>query len=79
MFLQLVQRIVVKVPFDITDEAAAVEKLMRRYADIPMSFADACLVRLSELYADCRVFTIDRHFRQYRRNGRQVIPLLSPG
>src|SRR5439155_6268865 len=76
--LQLVQRIVVQVPFDINHEAAAIEKLMRWYADIPMSLADACLVRLSELQPDCRVFTIDRHFRQYRRNGRQVIPLLSP-
>jgi predicted nucleic acid-binding protein len=43
-----------------------------------MSLADACLVRLAELHADCQVFTLDRDFRRYRRHGRQVIPLLSP-
>jgi hypothetical protein len=35
------------------------EALMRRYADTPMSLADACLVRLSELHSDCQVFTLD--------------------
>jgi len=39
---------------------------------------DACLVRLSELHADCRVFTLDSDFNRYRRNGRQMIPLLAP-
>jgi uncharacterized protein len=67
-----------KVDFEITNEAAALEVLMKRYADRPMALADACLVRLSELHKDCRVFTLDRHFKQYRRYGRSVIPLLSP-
>ncbi|MBN8247875.1 MAG: PIN domain-containing protein [Verrucomicrobia bacterium] len=69
---------ILRVPFEISDEAAAVETLMARYADAPMSLADACLVRLSELYRDCRVLTLDRHFKRYRRFGRSVIPLLSP-
>jgi uncharacterized protein len=64
--------------FDIADEAAALETLMSRYADTPMSLADACLVRLSELHRNCRVFTLDRHFKHYRRYGRSVIPLLGP-
>jgi uncharacterized protein len=64
--------------FDISDEAAALETLMSRYADTPMSLAGACLVRLSELHRNCRVFTLDRHFKHYRRYGRSVIPLLSP-
>lgn len=69
---------VLQIPFEIGDEAAALEVLMKRYADTPMALADACLVRLSELHKDCRVFTLDRHFKQYRRYGRSVIPLLSP-
>lgn len=52
---------------------------MQRYADTPMSLADACLVRLSELLADCRLFTLDSDFEHYRRNGRQMIPQLRPG
>lgn len=63
---------------DVAAEAAAVEALMRRYADTPMSLADACLVRLTELHADCRLFTLDSDFEHYRRNGRQTIPLLRP-
>ena len=69
---------VLQIPFEIGDEAAALETLMKRYADTPMSLADACLVRLSEIHKDCRVFTLDRHFKTYRRYGRSVIPRLSP-
>ena len=51
---------------------------MLRYANVPMSVADACLVRMSELVADCTVFTLDGDFRVYRRNKRQKIPVLMP-
>jgi uncharacterized protein len=53
-------------------------RLLNKYADLPMSFADACLVRLSEKVAECRIWTLDAHFRRYRRHGRQVIPLVAP-
>jgi len=69
---------VLQIPVGIDDEAGALETLLKRYADTPMSLADACLVRLSEIHKDCRVFTLDRHFKSYRRYGRSVIPLLSP-
>ena len=62
----------------IEDDASAIESLMQRYADTPMSLADACLVRLTERLPDCRLFTLDADFEHYRRNGRQVIPLLRP-
>ena len=63
---------------NIETEAASLEVLMKRYSDVPMSLADACLVRLSELHSDCRVLTVDSHFTRYRRHGRHVIPLLMP-
>ena len=63
---------------NIGTEAASLEVLMERYSDVPMSLADACLVRLSELHSDCRVLTLDSHFTRYRRHGRHVIPLLMP-
>jgi predicted nucleic acid-binding protein len=53
---------VLVIGLDVAGEAAAVESLMRRYTDTPMSLADACLVRLSELFADCRLFTLDTDF-----------------
>lgn len=67
-----------KSDIEIGREAGALETLMTRYADTPMSLADACLVRLSEIHKQCRVFTLDRHFQHYRRYGRSVIPVLSP-
>lgn len=69
---------IIRIAFDLETEALALESLMERYADGPMSLADACLVRLSELHRDCRVFTLDSHFTRFRRHGRQLIPLLSP-
>jgi uncharacterized protein len=53
-------------------------RLLRRYDDTPMSFADACLVRMAELHDDAVVFTTDSDFRTYRKNGRQAIPLIVP-
>ena len=64
--------------FTLASEAAAIELLLQRYADTPMSLADACLVRLSEVHKDCRVLTLDKHFKHYRRYGRSVIPLINP-
>jgi len=76
--MQAVREGVIQIAFDIETEAASLEVLMERYSDVPMSLADACLVRLSELHSDCRVLTLDSHFTRYRRHGRQVIPLLMP-
>ena len=67
-----------EVGIDLEEDASGIESLMQRYADTPMSLADACLVRLTERFPDCRLFTLDSDFEHYRRNGRQVIPLLHP-
>lgn len=77
----LIRKIVqrgLEIGIDLEEDASGVESLMQRYADTPMSLADACLVRLTERYPDCRLFTLDTDFEHYRRNGRQVIPLLHP-
>ena len=59
-------------------ERQSLRSLMRRYRDVPMSLADATLVRLSELHDDSQVFTLDTDFRIYRRHGNQTIPVLMP-
>jgi predicted nucleic acid-binding protein len=59
-------------------ELADLRTLMRRYANRPMSLADACLVRLAELHPQARVFTLDADFRIYRRHGNKVLRLLMP-
>ena len=67
-----------RVAFNLEDEKHAVRRLLEKYADVPMSFADACLVRMTELYPDSTVFTTDSDFKIYRKHGRQPIPLIFP-
>ena len=52
--------------------------LMERYANVPMSFADACLVALAESTPDARVFTLDRDFLIYRQHDDKPLTLLAP-
>jgi predicted nucleic acid-binding protein len=52
--------------------------LMEKYADVPMSFADACLVRMTEVSPDPTLLTTDTDFRIYRRHGRKAIPYVMP-
>ncbi len=76
--LELLRRGLITTPFRLIDEVARVAKLMSRYANVPMSLADACLVRMAELNDNSAVMTLDRDFRIYRKNGRQVIPGITP-
>jgi predicted nucleic acid-binding protein len=77
--LALFERKVISVPFYLEEHVAPVTRLLERYRDQEMQLADACLVRMSELKRDCRVFTLDAaEFRIYRRFERQVIPLVAP-
>jgi predicted nucleic acid-binding protein len=69
---------VIRIALEIEDQLADLRTLMRRYRDRPMSLADACLVRLSELHKDSVIFTLDSDFRIYRRHGNKVIPVLMP-
>ena len=65
--------------FDLSAQAAAVLSLLKKYEDIPMDLADACIVRMTELMRDCTVITVDRSdFAIYRRNGRGLIPAITP-
>ncbi len=75
---ELLRREILEVDFDMQMEFEALAVLLRRYDDLPMDLADACLVRMVEKRHDARVFTLDRDFKIYRRHGRQMIPLIFP-
>jgi predicted nucleic acid-binding protein len=64
--------------FDLGDQLEPVLRLMHKYADVPMSLADACLVRMSETLSDSLILTLDTDFRVYRRHSRQVVPCVMP-
>ena len=62
-----------------TDDVARMRELMRKYRDLPMDLADACVVRMTELYDRCKVWTVDRaDYTAYRRYGRQTVPCEFP-
>lgn len=75
---ELITQGAIVVEFDLQIHCVRVRTLMKSYADQPMSLADASLVCLAEQNSGGAVFTLDRHFRIYRRNGRQLIPLIIP-
>lgn len=62
----------------LADQHSAILAMIRRYTDVPMSLADACLVRLAELNPQSPVLTLDSDFVIYRKNGRQVISMVCP-
>jgi predicted nucleic acid-binding protein len=76
--LELFERGLVKIDFTVSSQQPDLWRLLRKYADHPMSLADACLVRMAELHDRCQVFTTDKDFLVYRRKGRSVLPLLAP-
>ena len=66
------------IPFNLSQEIAAIRSLRGKFRDVPMSLADACLVRWSELLPHSSVLTLDSDFHVYRRNGSEPIPLVRP-
>ena len=76
--MQLIQRKIISITFRLDENIQPVRKLLAKYDSVPMSLADACLVRMSELVSNSQVFTLDSDFNLYRRDGRRIIPTIIP-
>ena len=76
--MQLIQRDILSISFHLGEHVDPVKKLLLKYQSVPMSLADACLVRMSEVHSNSYVFTLDGDFNLYRKDGRQVIPSIMP-
>jgi predicted nucleic acid-binding protein len=77
--LGLVQEGFLELAFDLRGNLGEVRDLAERYRDRSPDLADLCLIRMSELYESLPVFTVDEgDFRVYRRNRRDVIPIMCP-
>ncbi|NJM74236.1 MAG: type II toxin-antitoxin system VapC family toxin [Scytonema sp. RU_4_4] len=74
----LVDSGVIQIPFRLDEETAIIGELLKTYQSVPMSLADACLVRMTEQYADSVLLTFDSDFLVYRKNKNQVIPVMIP-
>ena len=75
---ELLRRRSLLIAFQLEIHLDAVLRLMRKYAGVPMSLADACLVRMTETLDAPIVLTTDSDFRIYRRHGRNVVPCVLP-
>lgn len=76
--LELMQRGLLLPSFQLSGEHDAISKLMLRYQDRPMAFADACLVRMAQRNRGSKVLTLDRDFMFYRLAGRRPVPAILP-
>lgn len=75
--LDLVTRGLVRIGLDIEEELKPIRALVERYANVPMSLADACLVRMAEM-TGLPICTLDTDFAIYRAHGRRALSLISP-
>jgi predicted nucleic acid-binding protein len=76
--LNLIRRGLLVPKFDLAQKIEAIQQLIKTYRNIPMSLADACLVRMAEIHQNSKVMTLDSDFVVYRKSRRKVIPLVRP-
>jgi uncharacterized protein len=67
------------IAFRIDENVNALRKLLDKYRDVPMSLADACVVRMAEIHERHAVLTLDADFSIYRKHGRAPLALIHPG
>lgn len=75
---EVLKRKLVIPEFTLRNELEFVLGLMDQYANLPMSLADACLVRMSELHPRARILTLDSDFKIYRRHSNRPVPAIIP-
>ena len=74
----LLERQVIISDFESKPQMPHILDLMKTYSNLPMSFADACLVCMIENNPGSTLFTLDRDFTVYRQQRRRLIPLIAP-
>lgn len=78
LVLGLVEAGVLAPDFVVRQEVRPLRATLTRYANLPASLADACLVRMAELRPGAPIVTLDRDFLVYRGRGRRRFPLIAP-
>ena len=78
LVLEMISEELIQLDFVCNDQLAHLAPLAKRYKHRKPDLADLCLIRMSELHPKHSIITVDEDFRVYRRNKREVIPLISP-
>ncbi len=76
--IELIEGNVIEIAFNLQEESSNIRALMSRYESVPMSFADACLVRMSEQIGNSGVMTLDSDFKIYRKHRNEEILVIQP-
>jgi uncharacterized protein len=76
--LDLLRNGALSVAFRIDENIGALRKLLQKYRDMPISLADACIVRMSEVHERHAILTLDSDFLIYRKHGRMPLALIHP-
>jgi uncharacterized protein len=76
--LELIHNGALSIAFRIDEHIGALRNLLRKYQNIPMSLADACIVRMSEIHERHAVLTLDSDFLVYRKHGRASLTVIHP-
>ena len=77
--LELVDNGALGIAFRVEDHIGALRKLLHKYRDVPMSLADACVVRMAEIHDGHDILTLNSDFSVYRKHGRVPLALIRPG
>jgi predicted nucleic acid-binding protein len=75
---ELLENGALSIAFRIEEHIPGLLKLHQKYRDRPMSLADACIVRMAEIYERHAVLTLDSDFTVYRKHGRDALALIYP-
>ena len=76
--IENVEKGVFQIALTLPKSAAAVRRILRKYRDLPIDFADACLIRMAEELNTCEILTLDSDFDIYRWNRTRSFQLLIP-
>ena len=67
-----------QIPFQLSQEAAGVKQILRKYRDRQIDLADACLIRLADEFGTADILTLDQDFAVYRWGRNKAFRML-PG
>jgi predicted nucleic acid-binding protein len=67
-----------QIPFIFSRSAAQVSAILRKYSNVPASFADACLIHMADELNTGDILTLDSDFKHYRWRRNRAFRLLIP-
>ncbi len=78
IILEMIDRNIIVTEFNLNVEAKLIKQFVHKYKNVPMSLADACLVRMAELHDHAKILTLDGSFKIYRKNKNSCLPCITP-